>query len=83
MVPPYPDGYGADMTGVPAAQLSDEDLDRELAHLHETRHETFLHGTEDALEAHTTRMFELEKEFLRRFPDRVAPDPHRVRATYH
>jgi hypothetical protein len=83
MVLPYPDGYGADMTGVPASKLSDNDLDRELAHLHETRHETFLHGTEDALETHTTRMFELEKEYLRRFPDRVMPDPNRVRASSH
>ena len=47
------------MTGIPASQLSDDDLERELAHLHETRHETFLHGTEDALEAHTARMFDL------------------------
>jgi hypothetical protein len=64
---------------VDAAQLSDEDLDRELEHLHETRRETFLNGTEDALEAHTRRMLELEAEFTRRFPDRVAPDPARVR----
>jgi hypothetical protein len=71
------------MPGVDAAQLSDEDLDRELAHLHETRHETFLHGTGDALDNHTQRMFALEEEFLRRFPDRVVPDPQRVRATRH
>ena len=71
------------MTGISAAQLSDTDLDRELAHLHETRHETFLNGTEDALETHTRRMLELEQEYLRRFPDRVTPDPARVRATHH
>ena len=71
------------MTGIPASQLSDDDLERELAHLHETRHETFLHGSEDALEAHTKRMFEMEQEYLRRFPDRVTPDPARVRATHH
>ena len=35
------------MTGVPADQLSDEALERELKHLHETRHDTFLHGSED------------------------------------
>jgi hypothetical protein len=68
------------MTGIPAADLSDDDLDREVAHLHETRHETFLNGTEDALETHTRRMLELEAEYLRRFPDRAAPDPARVRA---
>ncbi|HMC72415.1 MAG TPA: DUF6158 family protein [Mycobacteriales bacterium] len=71
------------MTGIPASQVSDDDLERELAHLHETRHETFLHGSEDALEAHTKRMFEMEQEYLRRFPDRVTPDPARVRATHH
>ena len=71
------------MTGIPASQVSDDDLERELAHLHETRHETFLHGSEDALEAHTKRMFAMEQEYLRRFPDRVTPDPARVRATHH
>ena len=71
------------MTGVPASNLDDDDLERELAHLHETRHDTFLHGTEDALDHHTARMFALEKEYLRRFPDRVVPDPQRVRARRH
>jgi uncharacterized protein DUF6158 len=71
------------MTGVPASDLNDDDLERELTHLHETRHETFLHGTEDALDNHTVRMLSLEKEYLRRFPDRVVPDPRRVRATGH
>jgi hypothetical protein len=69
------------MTGIPPSQLSDDDLERELTHLHETRHETFLHGTEDALETHTKRMLEMEAEYLRRFPERVQPDPRRVRAT--
>lgn len=68
------------MTGIPVGELSDEQLERDLAHLHETRHETFLNGTEDALEAHTRRMTEVEAEYLRRFPDRVVPDPQRVRA---
>jgi len=67
-------------TGVPAEQLSDERLEREVTHLHETRHQTFLHGSEDALEAHTRRMLALEAEFLRRFPGRVAPDAMRTRA---
>jgi Family of unknown function (DUF6158) len=68
------------MTGIPASQLSDDDLERELTHLHKTRHDTFLQGTEDALETHTSRMLELEQEYLRRFPDRSAPNPLRVRA---
>ena len=66
------------MTGVAAQQLSDEDLERELAHLHETRHDTFLHGSEDALSFHTVRTQELEEEYLRRNPDRVV-DARRTR----
>lgn len=64
--------------GVPGAQLSDERLDRELEHLHETRHDTFLHGSQDALDVHTARTAELEAEYLRRTPDRV-PDARRLR----
>jgi hypothetical protein len=67
--------------GIPATDLPDDDLDREMTHLHDTRHDTVLGGTEDALETHTRRMLELEREFLRRFPDRSAPDPARVRAS--
>jgi hypothetical protein len=70
------------MTGIPVSQLSDDQLERDLEHLHATRHETFLNGTEDALETHTRRMAEVEAEYLRRFPDRVVPDPGRVRATH-
>lgn len=66
------------MTGVPAEQLTDEALERELLHLHETRHDTFLHGSEDALAFHTTRTAELEAEYLRRNPDRVL-DARRTR----
>jgi hypothetical protein len=66
------------LTGVPADQLSDEDLERELKHLHETRHDTFLHGSEDALQFHTLRTTELEEDYLRRNPDRVI-DARRTR----
>lgn len=66
--------------GVPPADLTDDDLAREVGHLHATRHDTFLNGSEDALEVHTVRMLALEEEFLRRFPDRSAPDPLRTRA---
>lgn len=59
------------MTGVPATALTDERLERELEHLHETRHDCFLHGSEDALAFHTARTSELEAEYLRRVPDRV------------
>ena len=76
----YTRGMAVRHQGVPAESLADDDLRRELAHLHETRHSTFLDGSEDALEAHTTRMLALEREFLRRFPRESAPDPARTRA---
>jgi Family of unknown function (DUF6158) len=66
------------VTGVPAPGLTDEALERELAHLHETRHDTFLHGSDDALAFHTSRTGELEQEYLRRNPDRVI-DARRTR----
>ena len=67
------------MTGIAARDLPDEALERELQHLHETRHDTFLHGSEDALAFHTARTSELEQEYLRRNPDRVV-DARRTRA---
>jgi hypothetical protein len=66
------------VTGVPADQLTDESLERELEHLHETRHDTFLHGSEDALAFHTARTTQLEQDYLRRNPDRVI-DARRTR----
>lgn len=66
--------------GVPASQLTDDDLIREVEHLHATRHETFLNGGQDAFETHTARMLALEHEYLRRFPEALAPDPLRSRA---
>ncbi|MBC3192317.1 hypothetical protein H7X46_14725 [Pseudonocardia sp. C8] len=66
--------------GIPPTELDDDTLRREMAHLHETRHDTVLRGSEDALRAHTRRMLELESEFLRRLPAEAAPDPHRTRA---
>ncbi|MDT4891468.1 MAG: hypothetical protein QOE97_503 [Pseudonocardiales bacterium] len=69
-----------DSPGIDAARLADDDLRRELAHLHETRHDTMLSGSEDALQVHTQRMLALEQEFLRRFPRESAPDPMRTRA---
>jgi hypothetical protein len=57
-------------TGIPATELSEQDLRRELAHLHETRNETFLHAPTTALEHHSQRTKELELEFLRRHPER-------------
>jgi hypothetical protein len=56
--------------GVPATDLSDDDLRRELAQLHRTRHDTFLHGPTEALQHHSERTAELELEYLRRWPQR-------------
>jgi hypothetical protein len=66
--------------GVPPENLDDDTLRREMGHLHATRHDTVLDGSEDALETHTRRMLALEKEFLRRFPAEGAPKPARTRA---
>ncbi len=61
--------------GVPAGDLTDDDLLRELGELHRTRDDTFRHGSDQALARHDARQAELEAEYLRRFPDReVAPD---------
>ena len=65
----------AEPNGVDPAVLSDPDLVRELSRLHETRHDTFLFGSDDALAVHTRRTAELEAEYLRRHPERhVSPD---------
>ena len=64
---------------MPAAELVDRDLLRELARLHETRHDTFLHGSGEALATHSKRMVELEAEYLRRHPERQV-DPDRLRS---
>lgn len=59
------------MEGVPAHELSDEDLERQGLHAHATRHWVFLHGTADQFRTHTNRMLELEQEYLRRHPQRT------------
>ncbi|HWL35676.1 MAG TPA: DUF6158 family protein [Frankiaceae bacterium] len=66
-------------TGIPARELDDSALERELERLHETRHETFLNGSGDALQVHTERMLALEEEYARRFPERTSPDTMRTR----
>jgi hypothetical protein len=64
--------------GVEPGELSDGELLRELASLHETRHDTLRHGSDAALDNHNRRTAELEAEYLRRFPSREV-DPHRLR----
>lgn len=72
-------GAVADTTmGVPPNELENEDLMRELWEIHRTRHDTFRHGSDDALINHNERMADLEAEYLRRWPEREV-DPERLR----
>jgi hypothetical protein len=74
-----PAGDPAPPHGVPPAELSQDDLFRELEQLYVTRLATLRHGSPDALENHDRRMAELEAEYLRRRPEREI-DPDRLRA---
>ncbi len=58
------------MTGVDPGLLDDQQLMKELETIHRTRHDTLLHGSNDALRTHNVRMAELEGEYLRRNPRR-------------
>ena len=62
--------------GGPAARTEEGRLLKELEAIHRTRHETLLHGSDDALVTHTKRMNELEHEYVRRHPQRAQPRPH-------
>jgi Family of unknown function (DUF6158) len=64
--------------GVDPAALPEEDLVREMESLGNTRADTMRHGSWSALARHTTRMHELENEYLRRHPEREI-DPQRTR----
>jgi hypothetical protein len=57
--------------GVPASQLSDEELAHQGTQAHATRNWVFLHGTAEQFKHHTERMLELEQEYLRRYPQRT------------
>lgn len=61
----------AEEHGVPARELSDEELERQGIQAHATRHWVFLHGTAEQFRTHTRRMLELEQEYLRRHPQRT------------
>jgi hypothetical protein len=67
------------MAGIDPQTLTDEDLVRELDSLCRTRLDTLRFGSDDALERSTVRTVELEREYLRRNPDREV-DPERLRA---
>jgi len=57
--------------GIPGADLGDDDLERELLHVHEKRHDIFVDGTAEQLHNLDLRTAELERAYLERFPDRV------------
>lgn len=57
--------------GVPASELSDEELETQGKSAHETRNWVFLHGSAEQFAHHTARMLELEREYLRRHPKRT------------
>lgn len=61
----------ADGIGRPATELSDEELEQQGKHAHDTRNWVFLHGTAEQFATHTARMLELEQEYLRRHPKRT------------
>lgn len=65
--------------GIDPRQLPDDVLLRELGQLHQTRTDTLLHGSDDALTHHTVRTKELEDEYLRRYPRRHV-SPERLRS---
>jgi Family of unknown function (DUF6158) len=66
-------------SGVDPRELDENTLLEELERVHDTRHGTFRHGSDDALQAHDRRTRELEAEYLRRHPEREV-DPARTRA---
>jgi hypothetical protein len=57
--------------GVPARELSDEELERQGTYAHATRTWVLLHGTAKQFRHHTERMLELEQEYIRRHPKRT------------
>jgi Family of unknown function (DUF6158) len=60
-----------DVRGRPASELTDEELEQQGTQAHETRNWVFLHGSAEQFAHHTTRMLELEREYLRRHPKRT------------
>lgn len=57
--------------GISGTDLTDEDLERELRHVHEKRHDILMTGPADALANNISRTLELESAYLQRFRDRV------------
>jgi len=60
-----------DVQGRPARELSNEELEQQGTQAHATRNWVFLHGSAEQFAHHTTRMLELEREYVRRHPRRT------------
>ena len=60
-----------DNVGRPVRELSDEQLEQQGKTAHDTRNWVFLNGTAEQFATHTTRMLELEQEYVRRHPKRT------------
>ena len=75
MVPPGTAGTASGLaslvTGRPASELTDTELEAQGTQAHATRNWVFLHGTAEQFARHTSRMLELEQEYLRRHPQRT------------
>jgi len=61
----------SDIQGRPARELSDVELEQQGTQAHATRNWVFLHGSAEQFAHHTTRMLELEREYVRRHPRRT------------
>jgi hypothetical protein len=62
---------GVIQQGRPVQELSDHELEQQGKNAHDTRNWVFLNGTAEQFATHTTRMLELEQEYLRRHPKRT------------
>jgi len=60
-----------DVTGRPASELTDDELEAQGTQAHATRNWVFLHGSAEQFARHTKRMLELEEEYVLRFPRRT------------
>jgi hypothetical protein len=60
-----------EIQGRPASELSDTELEQQGKQAHETRNWVFLHGSAEQFARHTTRMLELEREYVKRYPKRT------------
>jgi hypothetical protein len=63
----------------PWTELADDDVVRELDHMHQKRSDVFRTGSADAWRNHLERTTQLEAEYLRRFPRGVTAADEKLR----